>query len=202
MKKIRTIASIVALVAFASCSKDGASPVTTGNKDLYLKLNVDGTVFTYYQYGVSSAQPPNQNDYFTVICGLDNGTKLSILASEILENQTPNSNNVFGFILNAPSQSSIQLDCNKDEFGFLKVSQTNTIGYDINYFTRSGNCTITKKCSSNVVVKLQTYTGTTLSDVIGTFSGTIYEDGVDYDTKCKSSTSHTVEGEFKLKLQN
>jgi hypothetical protein len=168
------------------------SSVTVVDDDYYLTLSIDGRNLTY---------SPNSESW-PVLCGPD-GNKLSIMGLEMGADQVT-TNNIFGIILDNPVVGARALTCySNDDVGFL-TTQGNNIqsNYKLNYLERKGDpdkCETKDKCGV-VTVTLEEYTGAFGSDVVGKFSGTIYDNPENAAKECKSSRAHAIEGEFRLKF--
>lgn len=72
-----------------------------------------------------------------------------------------------------------------------------TLDYEKRSKKQDGECETIPSCGE-VSVTLELYTGEFQSEVKGSFSGTIYEDKLEYSGNCKTPDARMIEGEFRL----
>ncbi len=181
------------------------SEVTVVGAPYYLRLNVDGTEYFYTEYGVAGALPADNNNFQMVNCGISNEGFLQIAAGYYAGSTMTNS---FAINIKKTSAGSYSLNCfnnagGNDEMWFMPLS--NGLSYRNNYVQRSrnaqNNCNATFKCAS-INTNFTKFGNGRMTEVEGTFSGTLYYDGLDFDNQCKSSVAHNVSGEFLLMRVN
>lgn len=181
------------------------SSIKVVDADLYLLLTVDGTTYEYYQYGFNGNVPPNPNNLAIANCGIDNNM-LSIAGTHV-EN---NSSMVSSFALSVKNAATgmMALNClhggsGQDEAQFTLGAQQSV--YDLNQIIRTprpgSSCDDELKCA-NVTITFTTYENKWNGKVIGTFSGTLYEDKPGFADECKSTIAHNISGEFNLMRAN
>lgn len=181
------------------------SEVTVVGAPYYLRLNVDGTEYFYTEYGVGGALPPDNNNFQMVNCTISNEGFLQIAAGYYTGSTM---NNAFAINIKKTTAGSYSLNCfnnnaGNDEMSFMPTS--NGMSYQNNYVVRSrnaqNNCSATYKCAS-INTNFTKFGNSMMTEVEGTFSGTLYYDGLDFGSQCKSSVAHNISGEFLLMRLN
>lgn len=182
------------------------SEVTIIGSPYYLRLKVDGGEYFYTEYGVGGVLPTDNNNFQMVNCGITDEGFLQIAAGYYANSNLTNS---FTINIKKTSSGSYSLNCfnntsgQADEMVFMPAS--NGIGYQNNYVVRSrntqNNCTSTYKCAAINTSFTKFGTGS-MTEVEGSFSGTLYYNGLDFDNQCKSSEAHNVSGDFLLMRLN
>ncbi|RAW01003.1 hypothetical protein [Pseudochryseolinea flava] len=176
------------------------SNITVLENEYFLELTVDGQTYTYYQYGFNGSTVPDPTNFEIVNCGpIDDNKGIGVSAGYVRGDQYIN---IFLAELHQTGIGAQRVKCIYDE-GDDDVSFTNipgTVAYESDYVKREK---VKDVCESESVCAEMTYnveefTGKPLSDVVVSFSGTIYEDTPDHADGCKTSTSHQVSGFFRL----
>lgn len=174
------------------------SYITVVDADLFLILKIDGQQYEYYEYDFMGIDPPNPNDYNTVLC-----STFDDVLSFTAWNDKGNGDiaNSFSFLMLNASTGSRKISCSygeKDELAsFLK--KPGGIPYLNTYVQRvfsNGSCKTTSLCSEFKI----TITQYSKKDkrVSGSFSGVLYEFDANRANQCLTDIEHTVEGRFSL----
>lgn len=177
------------------------SNITIIETDLYLSVNIDGQVYTYYQYGLNgSGLPPDPDHYFLGNAGLETDNTLGLVG---VESTNGNYTNTFSIYLKNPVKGTKALvgsnASGDDDASWYPGS--NTLGYTLNYVERhfDGQICDQQYRSANMRVTLTTYQGQNLITE-GTFSGILFEDNIALENNCLMPIEHQASGEFRLKV--
>jgi hypothetical protein len=177
------------------------SKITIYESDLYLKIEFRGQTYIYYQYGLDGSEIIDPENYSIVLCGLSEN-RLEVGAATYANFEAAET---FQFYFDNPSEGSRAMigldDGGHDEmdFGILNPFAY----YDMSEVTRTQSedyCYFEKNESNLVTMTLTKYSGTLLSEVDGSFTGTLYYSDDSYEPECKSSTPYQVSGSFHLLL--
>lgn len=182
------------------------SNLTIIESDYFLRVVVDGTEYIYYQYGFNGEVPENPNRYQAANCGMTDGGALSLVGTYYDGGALTN---FLGLVFSHPAQGGRAMNCpyngdhDEDEITFSNDLTTGR-GYRDRYTTRwkeKDSCESEGKCAA-VRVTLTGFKRGLMEVAAGTFSGTLYEDEPGSAEACRSSTPHTVSGEFRLVQAN
>ena len=176
------------------------SNISVVDSDLYLLLKVDGQTYAYYQYGLNGTIPPDPNNFAIVNCGY---TENAIAISASMVTNGMDLSNLFGMELSNPSEGTHELDCfytdGDDDIGFIPIAGTAYEDERVIRMKLNDSCETEYTCS-DFSVTLITFEDKSMGEVIGFFSGTLYEDKPNYSKDCLNPDVHTIEGEFRLQL--
>jgi hypothetical protein len=177
------------------------SDITILESGLYLTVEFRGKTYTYYQYGAGDAVIEDPNNFSMSVCGLSQN-RLNVGGQTMVNNEITEA---FGFYFDNPFKGSRGMIGSWDNGNdVLDFTIFNPIAhYDISKVTRTpsgDNCEEVINESNHVTMTLTNYLGTSLSQVDGSFIGTLYYSDQSYDIDCKSSTPYAVSGSFRLLL--
>jgi hypothetical protein len=177
------------------------SNITILDSDLYLSFEFRGQTYIYYQIGFGGTVIEDPNNYSICMCFLTEN-KLSIGGSTFVNYEITDA---FEIQLDNPSKGSHGLigigDGGNDDLDFLITEPY--ASYDMTEETRTrfdDRCIKETNESNHVTMNLTNYSGTSLSGVDGSFTGTLYYSDETYDPDCKSSTPYPISGNFHLLL--
>jgi len=180
------------------------STITIVDDEYYVRVQSEGKTYLYYQYGINTTTPEDPALYGSVIAGITNEGAFGIIAAFV---DSPDGNSKdFGMRLYSPAIGSNTMTGiageGDDDLWLWPVPER---FFQLDYIKRSraanGTCN-TIPAFGDVSVKLTVWTGVLMSEVVGTFSGTIYEDPLEYSSDCKSADPRTIKGDFRLILTN
>jgi len=175
------------------------SSISVVSEDLYLLIKVDGQPYEYYQYGLNGGIPPDPNNISGATCTILDNTLgiggMTIGAGNEMKN-------LFGMEIHNPIEGTRSVSCfhtDGDDMSFMPVSLAE---YDNERSIRikSGTDCDSENVCSDISLTLLVFEDEQFGVVRGHFSGALYEDKPGYNTQCKSSDAHTIEGEFRLNL--
>lgn len=202
-----SINPVAVTVELESNNKEGkkasymlTSTISVIEHDLYLLLKVDGQTYEYYQYGLNGTIPPDPNNFAIVNCGY---TENAIAISSSMVTNGMDLSNLFGMELSNPSEGTHELNCfytdGDDDIRFIPIAGTAYEDERVIRMKLNDSCETEYTCS-DFSVTLIIFEDKSMGEVIGFFSGTLYEDKPGYSKDCQNPDVHTIEGEFRLQL--
>lgn len=177
------------------------SKITIYESDLYLMVEFRGQTYIYYQYGFDGTEIKDPNSFSMAVCGLTdhqlNLGGITFVNGEVID--------AIEIYFDQPSKGSRGItgigDNGNDQLDF---SITNPFTYynltQENRKKEGEACYLETNETNHVTMTLSKYTGASLSEVEGSFRGTLYYSDENYQADCISSTPYPISGSFKLLL--
>ena len=179
------------------------SNITVLDNDNYLQVTFRDSTYIMYQYGLDGSFPEDPSNEPIANCALSADNILEFGGTTLTDNVAKEG---LTFFFANPSVGSRSLtgawEDGNDNVNFTYFDTYKD--YSMLNITRTPGdnqtCEEDYKESGCITLTLTKYTGTMMSEVEGTFSGTLFYSDNDYEASCKSSTSYPISGEFHMLL--